>query len=155
MASQSYHINTDYYCRHSIVVAVGRITDSFLHHSQHTAVGSNELGHAHHSRTDCSGHHNIFIDLIADIIMRLGLNCYLLAHHHPLLRAKTFRRSWARRAMAMAIITVVIQQTSTRPCPNRRLPIDHLVRSLSRGPHRSFSLWDDDFYSLWRLVRPQ
>ena len=155
MASQSYHINTDYYCRHSIVVAVGRITDSFRHHSQRTAVGSNELGHAHRSRTDCSGHHNIFIDLIADAIMRPELNCYLLAHHHPLLRAKTFRRSWARRAMAMAIITVVIQQTSTRPCPNRRLPIDHLVRSLSRGPHRSFSLWDDDFYSLWRLVRPQ
>ena len=144
MASQSYHINTDYYCRHSIVVAVGRITDSFRHRSQRIAVdlGSNELGHAHRSRMDCSGHHNIFIDLIADAIMQPELNCYLLAHHHPLLRAKTFRRSWARRATA--IITVVNQQTSTQPCPNQRLLIDHLVRSLSRGPHRSFSLWDDD-----------
>ena len=79
MASQSYHINTDYYCRHSIVVAVGRITDSFRHRSQRIAVdlGSNELGHAHRSRTDCSGHHNIFIDLIVDTIMQLqlGFSC--------------------------------------------------------------------------------
>ena len=98
MASKSSHINTDYYCRHSIVAAVvGRITNSFRHHSQRIAVdlGSNELGHVHHSRTGYSGHHNIFIaiDLIAGTIMRLRLSCSMLAHHHQLLRAKTSRRS--------------------------------------------------------------
>ena len=140
MASKSSHINTDYYCCHSIVAA-DRITDP---HSQHIAIdlGSNELGHAHHSRTDCSGHHNIFIDLIADTIMQLRLNCHLpvqmAAHHHQLHPAKTFRKSWALLAVK-AIITVVNQRTSTLPFPNQKLLIG-LVQSLSQGPHHSFSL---------------
>ena len=78
MAVQSSHFNTDYhYCRSIVAPAAGRITDSFLRRSQHNAVdlSSNELGHAHHSKTDCSGHHNIFIDLIADTIRRLELDC--------------------------------------------------------------------------------
>ena len=88
MSSKSCHINT----ADHIVAVADRITDIILRRSP---ISSNVLGHAHHSRTGYSGHHNIFIaiDLIAGTIMHPGLSCSMLAHHHRLLRAKTFRRS--------------------------------------------------------------
>ena len=86
MSSKSCHINTADH------IVADRITDIILRRS---LISSSVLGHAHHSRTGYSGHHNIFIaiDLIAGTIMRLGLSCSMLAHHHRLHRAKTFRRS--------------------------------------------------------------
>ena len=132
MSSKSCHINTADH------IVADRITDIILRRS---LISSSVLGHAHHSRTGYSGHRNIFIaiDLIAGTtIIQPGLSCSMQAHHHQLLRAKTFRRSWARQEQA--IITVVNQRTSAPPCPNQRLLIDHPIRSLSQGPHRSFSL---------------
>ena len=132
MSSKSCHIST---VDHNFA---GHITDIILRRS---LISSSVLGHAHHSRMGYSGHRNIFIaiDLIAGTtIIQPGLSCSMQAHRHRLLRAKTSRRSWARQERA--IITVVNPRTSAPPCLNQRLLIDHLVRSLSQGPHRSFSL---------------